>query len=190
MSLIEQTNSPYFYSSINIAGKTFRKSLKTSNKKLALKLDEKHRDELLARIHLETSEISISKAIEYAYRGKASPSINLKTWSEAIDLDKNISQLSQRDVNNLHNRLLTQMKPSSASYNLAVLKVVHRWAKKQKYQVQELDFPKVSASEQRVRIMTSEQEDALIAELTGDCRDLVIILLDTGARLTEITELR
>ena len=190
MSLIQQANSPYFYSSINIAGKTFRMSLKTTNKKLALKLDEKHRDELLTRIHLETSELTLYKAIESAYRGKTEPCINLKTWARALDLNKNISRLSQRDVLTLHDHLSTMMKPSSASYNLAVLKVVYRWAKKQKYQTQEIDFPKVSASDQRVRIMTSEQEDALIVELTGDCRDLVIFLLDTGARLTEITELR
>jgi integrase len=190
MSLIQQTNSPYWYSSITIDGKTYRKSLKTTNKKLAVKLEEKHRDELLTRIHLEASDISISKAIEFAYRGKAAPCINLKTWARVLDFNKNISRLSQRDVLTLHNHLLTTMKPSSASYNLAVLKVVHRWAKKQKYQTQDIDFPKASASEQRVRIITTEQEDELLAELTGDCRDLAICLMDTGARLTEITELR
>jgi integrase len=192
MALVRQKNSPFWYSALTLENKTYRKSLKTTNKKLALQLDEKHREELLKKIHLDGPEIKIAEAFEIYFRNKTKPCIFIPKWTQILNMDKNFSQLNQQDIQKLQDHLSKTLKPSSLSYNMAILKSVWRWARSQRYKVQELTFPKTVASKKRVRVMTLAQEDALLKALekNKDCRDVAICLLDTGARKTEITDLK
>jgi hypothetical protein len=170
MSLIKQKGSPFWYSSININGVTYRKSLKTTNKKLAQQLDYAHRDEILKKVHLDSGDITITQAFDTYFRDRSAPCIDIKKWSEVIDMKKNISELNQRDIQNLHEQLLSQMKQSSASYNMAILRAVYRWAKSQNYKCRELNFPKTVTSKKRIRIMSLAEEDALLKALEQKCQ--------------------
>jgi len=104
------------------------------------------------------------------------------------------------------------LKESTCRYNLSLIKQVWKWAKSQKYKVQDVEFPRVKVTGNRVRVMTLEEEQRLLKELDPrreapgmppyeqrdhqlirfqeDNRDIVICLLDTGARIGEITGLK
>ena len=218
MSIIKLPTSPNYYARFMINGEIKQKSLRTSNKRLAEKMAQQFYEELLAKQHnIGTAEITIANAfVRYAKtkptdKGiQAGTSFILKWFDEAkiISTSSSISDLTTTILEDIVEvRRNDGRKEGSIRQLIGHISRVIKWAKKNGFAVAEVELPKLKKANARLRYLSVEEEQRLLAELDPllkttdsamthlencfqDNYDLCVILLDTGARLSEITTLK
>lgn len=114
-----------------------------------------------------------------------------------IDPSTELQNVSMGDVQRLVMARKTEGNGSQTILaELTYLKQAIRLAAKLGYAVPSLDFAalkrdnQLRASKGRERFITVDEEKRLLAHLEGDTHDIVCLLLDTGARYSEIAELK
>lgn len=220
MPLVKRNNSRFWYAQFQIEGRTFVKSTKTADRKTALKIETKLRSDahsglLLKQRKKTTFVIALNRFIE-ARKTTASYSnllsrrkVILKMISGNIplhDIDTNmVEQLRLYLVNNGY------LAQTIKHYINNVMGAI-RLAKKHGYHVADVEPPTVKISTSKNRFLSVEEENRLLAELAPDLAktryrpcsnysrtqlqnyqdnyDLVVLLLDTGARYNEIGTLK
>lgn len=212
MSLLMTKYSPYYYSVVKVDGREFRKSTKTANKRMAQKIDEEHRREILDRLSSGVTEILVSEAVSKYLSFKKWKSDG--QWTRLTDFlgkDRKLSQVDNRDLHLYVEKLRHEgLKDSSIGVLLVKAKSFFTWCKRNKFAAQELEFPKTKSAEKRVRFLTLEDEKRILNELAldrqfqtapkdkdadvfrhiQDARDVFVALLDTGARVGEVCALK
>jgi integrase len=82
------------------------------------------------------------------------------------------------------------LKPATAKRYLSILQAIMRKANREWNALPVVPpFPKTVLNNQRVRWLTDDEEKRLLAASPPHLRDLLVFLLDTGARLREATRL-
>lgn len=219
MSVIKRGNSKFWYVQFQFNGKTIVKSAKTTNKQKALLYEKKLREEVMSEELLgEKRLITVSDALDQydlSQRSLASHGCiiaNIKSIRKYLDCGKGVHQLTNADLDQLVACRRNDGKSEhTIKHTLNVVRGMWKLAKRRNYKVSDIDFPVISVPKNRTRYLSMEEEKRLIRELspyregTGlppyekrsdelkrnmwDAHDLVIILLDTGARLNEIQTL-
>lgn len=206
MSLYKRQNSSSYYCEITINGKTVIRSTKTSKLAEARRFEAQLREQLYRQVVLgEQQTITMAAAIDgYAKSKQGSVSSqNLKTQVRALQVQlAKVFPLAQEihRLNANHLNKLVSMRRSDGVADgtirlmLTTLKGVINWSKAGDYlQPTNLVFPRLRISNQRTRTLSEAEEMRLLEVLRSnkntDDYDLVVLLLDTAARLNEIQQL-
>lgn len=220
MRLVKRSNSKNWYVEIQIDGKHYARSTKTSNKQAAKLLI----NDIVLAIHKSRTEkpskdITLVEAIErYMSLRKGSPSehgLNGVRTSVLKFFDPDIL-LSNFDGKNVIDFIEHRQKqgraPQTIKHGVTFINAVIKQAKKEGFNTQSFESPSIAVKPTRLRYLSVLEEQRLLKELdpdrTGfgippknkrpshilkelqDNYDLVVMLLDTGARYGEITKLK
>lgn len=206
MSVYKRTDSKYYYTEITINNKTVIRSTRTSKKSLALRFESQLR-ETLYRQHVlgDKPTIKLSDAI-LEYSSSKRGSVNQQNLDAQIRaLKTQLCRVYPLD-NYLHglngghlNKLASLRRKDGAAEGtirliLTTLKGVINWSKVSGYlQPDNLVIPKIRVSNQRTKTLSMKEQSQLLERLklnkNPDDYDLVVLLLDTAARLNEIQQL-
>jgi integrase len=219
MGVIRRGDSRYWYVQFQFQGQTFIRSAKTTDKRVAEQLEREWRRELHARAFLGKRErITIVDAITAFCRTKAGTPNHRNLSIQAGHLDRlfrttrYLDAVTSEDIERLkRDREREGAGPASIRHLMNLLRASWKHAKRLGYHVSDLDFPAIKIPKHRLRYLTSTEERRLLAELDPcrhvkglapyadrhprlvqamwDAYDLVILLLDTGARYSEIAGL-
>lgn len=212
MALYKEKKSKFWQIRFQYNGKQIVRSSKTTNKRDAMKVEHKLRESLFKQDELgEAESITIDKAMDLyvstfkeGQNGTATAKSSKLFIEEHIDTSRNLETLSTSDVEKLKNiRLRNGNKQSTIlKMNNNFISSFHKNARKLGYKVQEIEYPSLTAEKNKLRYLSVDEEQALLNELrpTGrfspvvqsmrqDNYDLVVMLLDTGARHNEIVTL-
>lgn len=219
MSVLRRGNSRYWYVQFQFQGQTFIRSAKTTDKRVAEQLEREWRRELHARAFLGKRErITIADAVAAFCRTKAGTPNHRNLSIQSGHLDRlfrtvrYLDAVSSEDIERLkRDREREGAGPASIRHLMNLLRASWKHAKRLGYQVSDLDFPAIKIPKHRLRYLTSAEERRLLAELDPrrdvkrlapyaerhpslvqamwDAYDLVVLLLDTGARYSEIAGL-
>ena len=219
MALIKRSNSTFWYIQFQLFGKTHIRSSRTTSKKAAEQMEIDWRAKLHAERYLgEKDSITLKAAVEQFCDSKVgTPNYtNLKASSNIVGrlmpLTKQLDQLTSHDLERFkRDRLAQGVKTQTVKHNLNLVKAAWKYAKKLGYRVGELEFPQLKTPRAPLRYITAEEEQRLLScldpkreikrippyaersdelkRMMHDAYDLVILLLDTGARYSEIANI-
>lgn len=207
MSIYKRKNSKFYYCEVAINGKVVIRSTKTTRKSLAARFESLLREQLYRQHVLgELPAIAISDAIHgysAAKQVEISPR-NLRTQvkslkdqlSRVVPLNRELHTLNSAHLANLAVlRREDGVAEGTIRLLLATLKGVVEWSSAAGYlPPASLSYPKTTVRNHRTRVLNESEETRLLNVLQADSAscdgyDLVILLLDTGARLNEIQQL-
>jgi integrase len=219
MSVLKRGNSRYWYMQFQLNGKTYIRSSRTTNKKAAEQMETDWRSKLHAQQFLGQKErISIRSALEKfcdSKQGTANHS-NLVSYLRSIctrlTVGKPLEELSLHDLERFkRDREAEGVGPQTIKHTLNMIRGAWKYAKRLGYQVSDLEFPQVKIARYKLRYLTDAEERRLLVELDPrregrglppfeqrhpyvrrtmqDAYDVVILLLDTGARYSEIANI-
>lgn len=219
MSVMKRGNSRYWYIQFQMNGKTYIRSSRTTNKKLAEQMETEwkaklHAQEFLGRKDRITVRAAIdqfcdSKKGTAAYMGLLSTA---KTVGRLLPIHKAIDELNSHDLERFkRDRMEAGVSPQTIKHDFNLIRGAWKYSRKLGYQVNDLDFPQVKVPKTPLRYLSDEEEARLLRcldprrEGSGlrpyhlrddemkralqDAYDLVILLLDTGARYSEIANI-
>lgn len=219
MTLVKRSNSPYWYAQFQIDQKTFIRSTKTTDRRVAERIETKFRAEAHEELVLgKRKAITIGEALDrYLSTREGTPNYpNLvskrKTLLRFFKAKTLAIRITNSDLENFkHARLAEGVSAQTIKHGLNGLLGALRHAKKLGFDVPELQPPTLKLSLGRLRYLSFEEERQLLDELDPnrlsnglagiddrntemrraqqDNYDLVVFLLDTGARYSEIAGL-
>jgi integrase len=198
----KQPRSPYWLIELQVGGRRFRRSSKTTSKRKALALEWEWRKQLAAPAVPESlPPMSLGMALDrYSQtvilpRNRPKNAARDKYLLDRIRRDLGeatlLSSITASRITDFTDGLLREGKAvATVNRHLAVLRAVLRkavqdWGASAK--VPSISFFKLQ--NERYRWLTGEEEARLLMASVSHLRDLLIFLLDTGARLSEATHL-
>jgi integrase len=220
MPLVKRGNSRFWYVQFQLNHKTLVRSTKTTDRKEAERLEVKFRAEAYAEGVLgKKRSISVEQAIDRLIASKAgTPNAkNLRHHRKAVlDFLKGSSPLSLLTNDDLERFRLSRVHagraPQTIKHGLNLVMSATRHAKRLGYEAPELVAPTIRVNATKLRYLSTDEEARLLQELdpkragnglaplderarkqvkdVQDNYDLVVMLLDTGARYSEIAGLR
>lgn len=219
MSVVKRSNSKYWYIQFQMNGDTFIKSSKTTNKRAAEQMEIEWKSRLHAQNYLgKRPQITLEDAVQIFCDTKKGTAFHgglissAKVVCSILPARKKLDELSSHDLERLKRvRIEMGISPQTIRHNLNTIRGSIKVAKRLGYAVSEVEFPEIPVSRGRVRYLTIEEEKRLLTELdpnrvgrglaptterdmatatsTQDAHDLVVLLLDTGARYSEIANI-
>ena len=220
MSVVKRSNSRFWYIQFQMNGKTFIKSSKTMDHKIAERMEVEWRAQLHRQFTLgEPERITLTEAVSLFLRSREGTPNHRglyhysKTVLRTLSHRKYLDDLTNSDLERYQQeRLKDGLSPQTIYHQFSVVRGAVKTAKRLGFKVPSLDYPSVKIPKHKVRYLTLEEEGRLLAELDPnreqfgllplgvrpekskrqlqDCYDLVICLLDTGARYSEIADIR
>ena len=214
MSLIKPTKSPNWHIKFYRHGVRYYKSSGTPDKERAAQIEKNWKESLFRMEALvDPDKITIQEAIdlyrEYNKRTLNEPrgciKSNLKFIEEHINnTDRMLHHLKTLDLDDLMNiRLDRDNKPATIQQMFNTLRSVLNHADRLEFKIPvRLKYPKVKVNNGKLRYLTLEEEQRMLDELRPkdrsnrwrhsqlDAYELIIVLLDTGARYSEIAKLK
>lgn len=216
MTLIRRPNSRYWYVQFQIDNRTFVRSTKTTDRRTALKIADKIRtDARHAILFGQTKTITFGEALRRYVDSKAgTPNHSnlisheksiLKLISASLPLEAFTSAVIEDYIRRRH---VAGRKPQTIKHGMNCIIGALKKARKDGYQIPEIDPPVIKVPNKIVRYLSPAEERRLLVELdpcgkrnglsnSDDVRemvqdnlDLVVLLLDTGARYSEIAGIR
>lgn len=219
MSVLKMKNG-YYQIRFQSDGKKYQKSSGTKNRARALEIERKLRQDLSDQKHLGSPEqISLYDALDMfsdskiemkTHKDILSKIRTIKVYFEDIPLH----ELSTKDVELfVLKRKRENRAAQTIEHNVIQLRGAWLYAQKMGFQVSPIIFPKLKINNKRVKSLTKEQELNLLSELSPrnpkyyskltpsterlqllnqriDNYDLVLLLMDLGARYSEVAELK
>lgn len=219
MTLVKRSNSPYWYAQFQIDQKTFIRSTKTTDRKVAARMEIKFRAVAHEELVLgKKKTITVEAALDAYLRTKeGTPNYsNLvstrKTIFKVFNAKLLASRITNADLETFkHARLTDGVTAQTIKHGLNGLLAAFRYAKKLGFEVPELHPPALKINPGRLRYLSFDEEHRLLDELDPsrmtnglagaddrsdemkraqqDNYDLTVFLLDTGARYSEIASL-
>ena len=220
MTVLKRGNSQYWYVQFQIAGQTIIKSARTTNKKVAEQVEARLRSETHAQRYLgHKPTITLSEALtRYIQSRENTPNHrNLighqRTILKFLRGSKAIGELTSDELADFSRaRIHAGTSGPTIQHSLNLIRCALKTAKRQGHRVADLNYPKIRMPKYRMRYLSFDEEQRLLAELNPfrdgrglppyerrnielkrsmqDTNDLVVMLLDTGARYSEIANLR
>lgn len=220
MTVLKRGNSRHWYIQFQLAGKTHIRSARTTNKKAAEQMEIDLKAKLHAQQFLGYREtVSIRKALEDFCESKTGTPNHRTLISSAkvvirlMAVGRPLHDLSLHDLERFkRDRMVEGASPQTIKHNLNLIRGAWKLARKLGYQVSELEFPQIKMPKMPLRYLADEEERRLLAALDPkregnglrpfaerdnemkrymqDAYDLVVLLLDTGARYSEIANIQ
>jgi integrase len=219
MSILKRGNSKFWYIQFQMNGKTYIRSSRTTDKRVAEQLERDWRRQLHAQQFLGSKEqVVIRDALEqFCESKKGTPNhvnlcIHARYLNRVFRTHRNLSEVTSEDLERLkQKRLEDGYCAATVKHTFNLFRGAWKHARRMGYQVSDIEFPSVRLPKQRLRYLSIDEEKALLNELDPrreasglppyderpvelmrqlqDNLDLVILLLDTGARYAEIAGL-
>jgi integrase len=219
MTLVKRSNSPYWYAQFQIDHETFIRSTKTTDRKVAERMEAKFRADAHEELILgKKKAITVIAALDqFLLSRQGTPNYsNLvskqKTLLRFFKAKTLASRVTNSDLENFKQaRLAESVTAQTIKHGLNLLLSAFRHAKRLGYDVPDLQPPKLRLNPGRLRYLSFDEERRLLEELdperssngladgnrrSEDMRraqqdnyDLAVLLLDTGARYSEIAGL-
>lgn len=219
MSIVKRGNSKFWYMHFQLNGQIYIKSSKTTNKKTAEQMEIELKAKLHSQQYQGRKQrITLAAAFDQykaSKQGIASYG-NLVAHETVLcrllPMKKHMDELTSHDLERYkQNRTAEGVGAEIIKYGLLLIKGTWKFAEKLGYQVSPLEFPLVKVPKVPLRYLTELEERRLLKELAPDREgsglkpmadrshelkrmmqdafDLVILLLDTGARYSEIANI-
>lgn len=219
VSVVKRGNSKYWYIQFQLNGHTYIRSSRTTSKKAAEQMETEWKAKLHAQQFLGRKErISLQAAIaQFCESKQGRPSHTgllscAKVISRLIPVNKHIDELTAHDLERFkRDRMKQGINPQTIKHSFNLIRGAWKFARKLGYQVNDLHFPELKIPKRPLRYLSEEEEQRLLAcidprrEGSGlrpyderdeemkrtmqDAFDLVILLLDTGARYSEVANI-
>lgn len=219
MAVSLRSGSKYYYIQFQYNNKTYLKSSKTTDKQLAESLEAQWRKQLIEQHQLGIkSPIEIDKAFQLFSKSKSQIVSHKYTdrwcrrasayWSNLTY----IHQVQTKEIEQFRLDMQTNgYSNQSIKHALNQIGGTIRYMKKLGYQVSDVEMPSIKLPKGRLRYLSYEEEQRLLAvadptrdikwmapyenrrselkRMMQDFYDLVVVLLDTGARHGEVCSL-
>jgi len=219
MSVMKRGNSRYWYIQFQMNGKTYIRSSRSTNKKVAEQMETDWKSKLHAQQFLgQKDRITVRAAIEqFCDSKKGTPTYmgllsTAKVVGRLLPTHKDMDELSAHDIERFkRDRMEAGVSPQTIKHGFNLIRGAWKYARKLGYQVNDLEFPQVKIPKTPLRYLSDQEEVRLLScldpmrEGSGlrpynerddemkrslqDAYDLVILLLDTGARYSEIANI-
>lgn len=219
MSVVKRGNSKNWYIHFQLNGQTYIKSSRTANKKVAESMEIEWKAKLHAETYQgRKQKITLSDAFDQyklSKRGIASYR-NLIAYETVLrrllPMKKHIDELTASDLERFRrDRIAEGVGAEAIKYGLLLIRGTLKFAKQLGYQVNEIAYPQIKLPKSPLRYLSDDEERRLLVALDPfrqgagltpvaersaemqrclqDAYDLVILLLDTGARYSEIANI-
>lgn len=219
MSIVKRGNSKYWYMSFQLNGQQYIRSTKTTNKKTAEQMEIEWKAKIHSQqFQGRKQRITLADAFQQyktSKQGIASYS-NLVAHETVLcrllPMKKHMDELTSHDLERFKQKRIAEgVGAEIIKYGLLLIKGTWKFSQKLGYQVSELQFPSVKVPKVPLRYLTAQEESRLLIELAPDregqgmkpmaersdalksmmqdAYDLVILLLDSGARYSEIANI-
>lgn len=219
MPLVRRGNSKFWYAQFQLNGKTYVKSTKTTDRKAAERIETQFKTEVYTEGVLgKKKQITVAEALlRFLASKEGTPSYrNLIRRKKALLVtfgsSLTVSALTNGDLDRHKQRRTDQGRaPQTIKHELNMIMGAVRYAKRNGFEVPDLTPPKVKIPGGKLRYLSIEEERKLLSELDPnrvgnglapaserdpkklramqDNYDLVVMLLDTGARYSEVAGL-
>jgi integrase len=219
MSIIKRGNSKAWYIQFQMNGKTYIKSSKTTDKKSAQQMETDWKSRLHAEQHLGQKErITLKAAMAQFCESKVgTPNhrglvTSMKIVTRLMSVNKPIEEVTSHELERFkRDRMAEGTSGQTIRHNLNLIRSAWKYAAKLGYRVAELNFPEIKLAKSPLRYLSNDEERRLLTcldprrEVKGlppyekrlpemkrtmqDAYDLVVMLLDTGARYSEIANI-
>lgn len=206
MSVYKQPQSRYWLIELEVGGRRIRRSSRTRSKREARALEREWQNELASPHGAQTATVSepvvtLGEALDRYTKTVLRPRNRPKaarTEGYLLDrirrdlgADTLLPSLTAARIASFSDSLLREGKaPATVNRHLATLKALLRKAARDWGGLPQVpSIPLFKLRNQRYRWLTDAEEDRLLKASAGHLHDLLIFLLDTGARLSEATNL-
>lgn len=219
MTVTKRSGSKNWYMHFQLHGKTHIRSSRTTSKKAAEQMEVQWKAKLHAQHFLGCRErITLQGAIEQFCSSRTGtpnhPGLlsSFRCLSRLLPIQRPIDELSSHDLERFKQARISEGAGSQIiKHNLDLVRGTWLFAKKLGYQVSDLEFPEVKIQRKAVRYLSEVEEAHLlncldparigrglapvsaqpsnVRDRMQDALDLVILLLDTGARYSEIANI-
>jgi len=220
MSVVRRGNSRFLYIQFQFNGRTYIKSSRTQDRKVAERMENEWRSKLHSNQVLgERETITLDKALQlYSSSKKGTPNhrnilSSIKSVSAALSHRRHLSDVKSEDLERFkQERLAAGFSEQTIKHQLGMLLRATKHARRLGYRVPDIEFPVIRLPKHRLRWLSIAEEARLLDELSPmresrglkpyadrsdelrrcmhDAYDLVVLLLDTGARYSEIANIR
>lgn len=218
MSVLKR-GTQYWYIQFQFRGKTYIRSSRTTDKKAADQMEREWKRQLHAQAYLGQKErISIQAALDQFVESKnGTPNhknlvSSSKTITRLFRTSRYFDEITSEDLERLkRDRYREGNAPATLKHTFNTIRGTWKYAKRMGYQVSDFEYPEVKIPNHRLRYLSHEEEKRLLKELdpkrggTGlipyhlrppqmreellSAYQVVVLLLDTGARYSEIAGL-
>lgn len=219
MSVVKRGNSKYWYIHFQFDGQIHIKSARTTNKKIAEQMEIEWKAKLHSQQYQGRKQrLTLAEAFEqYKVSKKGISSYGNLIAHETVlirllPMKKHMDELTSHDLERFKQKRISEgVGAEIIKYGLLLIHGTWKFAQKLGYQVSPLEFPSVKIPKVPLRYLTEQEERRLLNELAPnregsglkpmaersdelkrmmqDAYDLVILLLDTGARYSEIANI-
>lgn len=216
MGIYKRAKSRNYYAQFVIDGKTYVRSTKTPNRKLAQQVHDKLRNDIIAQNALGYAEpISVGDALNKFQESKrndatrANFASSRKHFEAVVRPDKALHDVQTKDVTRLvHSLEQKGLAVSTVRNAVNIVRAAVNYAGTLGYRVPDIKWPSLKPGGKRVEFLSIDQERALLEVLDPERKtrgvaeddprrvvmqsnyDLVIALLDLGCRVGEATVLK
>lgn len=216
MSVIKRGNSKNWYIQFQFKDKTYVKSSQTTNKRIAERMEREWKVKIHSQVILGNKAfIRYSEIMNMFIKSKeGTPNHKTfvsqsKTLHRLFPVNSYLHEITNHDIEVfVQSRLREGVRNSTIIHIFNLIRGTCKYGRKMGYQTTELTFPVLKLPKHRLRYLTVEEEQRLLSELNPkrevcglpeynnrseitkrvmeDNYDLVVLLLDTGARYSEI----
>lgn len=219
MGVVKRGNSKFWYIQFQFRGKTYIKSSKTKDKKLAEMMEADWRRQLIQQNILGIKErISVEAALAMYCDSKKDLAsyINILRYAEMLKEQikpcLNLDELTSSDLERV--RLFQQRRGYSnqtIKHMMGVVRGTVKYANRMGFQTPDLEYPKITLPKGKLRYLSFDEEKRLLKAVDprrvikgmppyeqrpletkremDDLYDFIVLLLDTGARYSEMATL-
>ena len=219
MTVLKRGKTTNWFIQFQLNGQTYIRSTKTPDRKVAERMEAEWRAKLHAQQVLGVREqIRLLDAMDLFIATKAGRPNHANLAYSRVVLEKHLSHrawlndLTSEDLERFKQiRQAEQIAPQTIRHQLNLIRGTVKHANRLRYNVPALEYPKVQLTKHRLRFLSMEEEARLLKALDPhrssrglkqariaddeitralqDAYDIVVILLDTGARYSEIANL-
>ncbi|MBL0423445.1 site-specific integrase [Ramlibacter sp. AW1] len=219
MSIVKRSNSKFWYIQFQMNGHTFIMSSKTTNKRAAEQMETEWKAKLHAQNFLgHRPPVTVGEAIKQYCESKTGTPSHAGLISSArivckiIPPGKKLDEITSHDLEKVKRvRLASGVGSQTIKHNLNLIRGAIKFAKRLGYATAEVEFPSIALGRSPLRYLSVDEETRLLRELeptrvgsglaptsqrdvetmrnVQDAYDLVVLLLDTGARYSEIANI-
>jgi integrase len=210
MAVYRNRGTKLYRIQFQLNNRTYVRSAKTTDKRIAERMEAEWKATIHAHQYLGVREdITLREIFENYLRLPLARTtliharVFINVFERYVNIDVNASEFDSRELHRFHEtRLREGKKESSIRQHIRIFSAAWRRLDTKIYNVSELSIPRFSVQKQKTEYLSEADEDRLLTYLQNrtphaagrgawqhEIQDVVVLLLDTGARYNEIAKL-